>query len=160
VVLYECLCGQKPFVAETLPHLAVLIAEGRYEAASLRRPGLGSECDAVIGRAMVADRNLRYPSVAALKTALEALRTGAPIEATATLPFAGTIPVDFPTGAPRAPGPTAAPRGTTGSALPTGAPAQTDAPLSHTRPEGRARGRGGLVAVALGLLVLGGVGVL
>ena len=151
VVLYECLCGAKPFVAETLPHLAILIAEGRYEPASMRRPGLEAQCDAIIGRAMVADRSVRYKSAEELKAALETLRRRAPGEQPQTLPFAGTIPVELMANA--------VPRGAD-----TGAPALTGseqgitgAPLSHTKPESAARGRGGVVWAVLGLVALAGV---
>lgn len=164
VVLYECLCGAKPFVAETLPHLAILIAEGRYEPASLRRPGLETQCDAVIARAMVADRKSRYGTVGELKAALEGLRRRSGGEAQVTLPFAGTIPVERmppPPGAgargdllPMA----AAPSAATGAGQAT-SPAMTDAPLSHTRPEQELKRKSSrLVGAALGVLALAGVG--
>ena len=158
VVLYECLCGQKPFVAETLPHLAILISEGRYEAASLRRPGLGAQCDSVIAHAMVADRGQRYKSAAELKAALEALRGGAPLELPGTLPFAGTIPVAFPTPPAAGAGPTPAPATQQSRGLETAAPALTDAPLSHTSAEPAPRGRGGMLALVLAVLAACGVG--
>jgi serine/threonine-protein kinase len=163
VVLYECLCGAKPFVAETLPHLAILIAEGRYEPASVRRPGLETQCDAVIGRAMMADRAQRYKSIDELKSALTALRRRAPGEAPMTLPFAGTIPVELSAVAPpqggqrREPGEEGAPL-TEPAALGT-APAITGAPISHTKPEIVARRRGsGLVWAIIGALALVSVG--
>ncbi|HTQ04217.1 MAG TPA: serine/threonine-protein kinase [Polyangiaceae bacterium] len=160
VVLYECLCGSKPFVAETLPHLAILIAEGRYEPVSVRRPGLEAQCDAIIARAMVADRSQRYKSVNDLKAALETLRRRAGAEAPMTLPFAGTIPVQMP-----APGaiaaarsPAAAPAATSGGG-PGTSPAMTDAPLSHTRPEAETKRKSsGFVGAALGVLALAGIG--
>ena len=156
VVLYECLCGQKPFVAETLPHLAILIAEGRYEPASLRRPGLAAQCDSVIAHAMVADRSARYRSAEELRRALEALRRGAPVEAPGTLPFAGTIPVAFPEGLP--PGAVGTAPETAASPRLEAAQALTDAPLSHTRAEPKAAGRGGLVGLIVAVLVAGGIG--
>jgi serine/threonine-protein kinase len=161
VVLYECLCGQKPFVAETLPHLAILIAEGRYEPASLRRPGLEPQCDAVIGRALMTERSQRYKTIDEFKAALEALRRRAPGEAPVTLPFAGTIPVELPGPSTRsAPGATGrdaeAPAHTAG---PGTAPAITGAPLSHTTPGEPARRRGsGLIWGVLGLLSVASIG--
>jgi serine/threonine-protein kinase len=163
VVLYECLCGQKPFVAETLPHLAILIAEGRYEPASARRPGLESACDAVIARAMMAERSQRYKSIDELKAALDTLRRRAPGEVPLTLPFAGTIPIDLPPSAARvAAG--LAPKGNDASLAPNTAgpetsPAITGAPLSHTKPELPASGKSsGLVWGVIGALVVAAVG--
>jgi serine/threonine-protein kinase len=158
VVLYECLCGQKPFVAETLPHLAILISEGRYEPASLRRPGLAAQCDSVIAHAMVADRSQRYKSAAELKAALEALRGGVPLEIPGTLPFAGTIPVAFPPAPALGPAPTAAPATQQSAGQSTGAPALTDAPLSHTNAEPSAPKRPGTLGAVLAVLAAAGVG--
>lgn len=73
VILYECLTGYKPFDAETLPHLAVLISEGRYARVSERRPGLPAEFDEVIARALHADRGARYPTARALAQALASI---------------------------------------------------------------------------------------
>jgi serine/threonine-protein kinase len=71
VVLYECLAGRRPFEAETLPHLAVLIAEGNYTPVSHARPGIPVELDAVIAGALSADRSLRYRSASAFAEALD-----------------------------------------------------------------------------------------
>jgi serine/threonine-protein kinase len=158
VVLYECLCGAKPFVAETLPHLAILISEGRYEPASMRRPGLETQCDAVIARALMADRSQRYQSIAELKAALDTLRRRTAGEAPMTLPFAGTIPVEVSAQA-RAATPQATELGlpaNTAGASP--APAVTGAPLSHTRPDvPRRRGGSSLLWGVLGVLAVASV---
>jgi serine/threonine-protein kinase len=71
VVFYECLAGKRPFEAETLPHLAVLIAEGNYAPVSHARPGIPVELDAVIARALSADRASRYSSASAFAEALD-----------------------------------------------------------------------------------------
>jgi eukaryotic-like serine/threonine-protein kinase len=159
VVLYECLCAAKPFIAETLPHLAILIAEGRYEPASIRRPGLEAQCDAVIARAMVADRAKRYKSAAELKAALEGLRRRSPAEAPVTLPFAGTIPVELM--AAPAPGAVASGAARLGAPATSGggngvtSPAMTGAPLSHTKPEGTpGRRSSGVIWVVVGVVAL------
>jgi tRNA A-37 threonylcarbamoyl transferase component Bud32 len=73
VVLYECLAGTRPFEAETLPHLAVLIAEGNYAPVSHARPGIPVELDEVIARALSANRAARYPSASAFAEALDAV---------------------------------------------------------------------------------------
>ena len=159
VVLYECLCGAKPFVAETLPHLAILISEGRYEPASMRRTGLETQCDAVIARAMMADRSQRYKSIAELKGALDTLRRRAAGDAPMTLPFAGTIPVEIAAAAmARAPTPRATEIGPpTDTACGSPAPAITGAPLSHPAPE-TLRGRGsGVIWGIIGVLAVASV---
>jgi serine/threonine-protein kinase len=73
VVLYECLAGKRPFEAETLPHLAVLIAEGNYAPVSHARPGIPVELDEVIARALSANRTARYPSASAFAEALDSV---------------------------------------------------------------------------------------
>jgi serine/threonine protein kinase len=74
VLFYECLTGAKPFVAETLPHLAVLIHQGEYEAPSHLRQGLPPAADLVISRAMASDRSKRYASMTELSAAVARLR--------------------------------------------------------------------------------------
>ena len=74
VILYECLTADKPYSAETLPHLMVLIHEGRYAPPSMRRPELPPECDAVVATAMAGDRLKRYANIDELVSALEVLR--------------------------------------------------------------------------------------
>lgn len=74
VLFYECLTGAKPFVAETLPHLAVLIHQGKYEAPSHLRQGLPAAADTVISRAMASDRSERYSSAAEFSSAIARLR--------------------------------------------------------------------------------------
>lgn len=60
VVFYECLTGRKPFVAETLPHLAVLIHEGKYDPPTAVRQGLPAAVDGIVARAMASDPAERY----------------------------------------------------------------------------------------------------
>jgi serine/threonine-protein kinase len=70
VVLYECLTGRKPFVADSLPRLIVLIHEGRYEAPSSVRPDLGKEWDTLVAQALALDRGQRFPSAPELARAI------------------------------------------------------------------------------------------
>ena len=74
VILYECLTADKPYAAETLPHLAVLIYEGRYTPPSVRNPGLPPECDQVVALALASDRSRRYADIDELARGLIALR--------------------------------------------------------------------------------------
>jgi serine/threonine protein kinase len=74
VLLYECLTGRKPFVAETLPHLAVLIHQGKYDTPRELRPELPGAADTLISRAMAGDRTARYGSANELASAVTLLR--------------------------------------------------------------------------------------
>jgi serine/threonine-protein kinase len=74
VLFYECLTGRKPFVADTLPHLAVLIYQGKYATPSEVRHGLPPAADVVVSRAMASDRGERYGSAAELAAAVSRLR--------------------------------------------------------------------------------------
>jgi eukaryotic-like serine/threonine-protein kinase len=85
VVLYECLTGKKPFDADSLPHLAVLIHEGKYAPLKSHRPDAPVGLEAVIARAMAVDRNHRYPTARALKQSLEEIDVAAKLAAGATL---------------------------------------------------------------------------
>lgn len=75
VVLYECLTGTKPFVADTLPHLVVLIFQGNFIPASTVRTGLPEAFDRIIAKAMARDRNDRFATPAELAQALARLRS-------------------------------------------------------------------------------------
>src|SRR5690606_27832343 len=71
VILYECLCGQRPFEAETLPHLSVLIHEGKPTPPSELRADLPPALDQVIRRAMATAPSDRYQTVAAFSDSLQ-----------------------------------------------------------------------------------------
>jgi len=74
IVLYECLTGRKPFTAETLPHLCLLIDRGEYQPPSQVRAGLPAAIDELVARAMARDKKDRYPSARAFGEALDELR--------------------------------------------------------------------------------------
>ncbi|MBL8679488.1 MAG: protein kinase [Myxococcales bacterium] len=70
VVLYECVCGEPPFTAHTLPALVRLVAQGGAEAPSARTTGVPQGFDEVLLRAMSVDKSQRFPSVWAFGRAL------------------------------------------------------------------------------------------
>jgi serine/threonine-protein kinase len=137
VMLYECLTGRKPFHAETLPALAVLIHEGRYSPASACTPGLHSAVDRLIAHAMAADRRQRPPSPRAFA---EALRSAASSSFALDATVAGQAPP--PPAAAGAPDEILAAAGEPGVALavtgssPLGVapPAATAAPIETLAP--------------------------
>ena len=65
LVLYESVTGRKVYFAETLTQLAVMIHEGRYAPVSQFRADVPAGFDAVIARALDANRDTRYPTVRA-----------------------------------------------------------------------------------------------
>jgi serine/threonine-protein kinase len=91
VVLYECLTGAPPFVAETLPALCVLIHEGKYEPP---RDVPRAVAD-LIAKALERDRKRRYRTARELADAIAQVKAGealsfgetlaVPSEATATV---------------------------------------------------------------------------
>jgi eukaryotic-like serine/threonine-protein kinase len=71
VILYECLAGVRPFEAETLPHLAVLIHTGEAVPLSQHRPDLPPGFAELVHHAMTADRTQRTQTASELRAALE-----------------------------------------------------------------------------------------
>jgi len=73
VILYECAAGEPPFNAASLPHLVVLIHEGKPRPLAERRPDLPAPFCDLVARAMATDREQRVPSARDLGEALRAL---------------------------------------------------------------------------------------
>jgi eukaryotic-like serine/threonine-protein kinase len=74
VILYECACGVRPYDAQAVEHLAVLIHEGKAVPLSERRPSLSPAFCAVVERAMAVDRERRFGSARELAEALQPMR--------------------------------------------------------------------------------------
>jgi hypothetical protein len=74
VILYECASGVRPFDAQTLERLAILIHEGKATALGERVPSLPPELCAIVHRAMAVERDDRYPTARALAEALAPFR--------------------------------------------------------------------------------------
>jgi len=93
VLLYEALCGRKPFEGDDPFALATAIREGAYESPSSVFPDAEPEIVAVIERAMQRDPAERYESAAAMAAALlgeDAEETG---DVTATIVAPVTTPL-------------------------------------------------------------------
>jgi serine/threonine-protein kinase len=71
VILYECLSGVRPFEAETLPHLAILIHTGQPKPIAEHRPELPPGLVALVHGAMAPDRGQRMQSAGELRSMLE-----------------------------------------------------------------------------------------
>lgn len=61
-MMYELLCGAKPFAAETNLALVTLIAQGRYVPLDEKIPGLPASLVRIVHRAMQKDTTRRYAS--------------------------------------------------------------------------------------------------
>jgi eukaryotic-like serine/threonine-protein kinase len=96
VVLYECVTGQKPFQAETLPQLFVQIHLNEYAPASSIAPS-AALLDSLIAKAMARDPELRFQTPAELGRALRELavhtqRAESPFQAPAPVASLAAIP--------------------------------------------------------------------
>lgn len=70
ITLYEMLCGERPFEANTYADLVVKVTSESVEPLERRVPDLPSGLGAVVARAMARDTHARYPTVDALKDEL------------------------------------------------------------------------------------------
>jgi eukaryotic-like serine/threonine-protein kinase len=78
VVLYEMLCGRRPYEGELAAVLPRII-EGDYPPPSTLNPAISPELEAVMGASMALDREQRYPTAQAFSEALrEQLYSGWP----------------------------------------------------------------------------------
>ncbi|HKO47102.1 MAG TPA: serine/threonine-protein kinase, partial [Polyangiaceae bacterium] len=72
VILYECLAGVRPFEAETLAHLAILIHTGQPLPIAQHRPDLPPGFAQLVHSAMATDRGQRTQTAGDLRNQLEA----------------------------------------------------------------------------------------
>jgi serine/threonine protein kinase len=70
-ILYECLCGRRPYQGRSLVELALKAQEGDAPPPSLVRPGLPTDLDEVALRALHPDLRERTPSAETLVQELE-----------------------------------------------------------------------------------------
>jgi eukaryotic-like serine/threonine-protein kinase len=63
VVLYECVVGAPPFVAQSIPALCVRMAQNDYVRVSRLRPDAPPEFDPILERSLRADPDERYASM-------------------------------------------------------------------------------------------------
>jgi serine/threonine-protein kinase len=152
VVLYECLCGRPPFVADTDAAMAL----ARLHEQPLRprqiHASIPREIDGVIMRALERDPADRYRSAAEFRASLLAALHGQP-------PQLVTAPPPVPTGGPPAPAGTAG----AGPAGEPAAPAVGQVAITPAPTNRKGRDRGWLVttvAVVLVAVALGVAGVL
>jgi len=98
VVLYECVCGRRPFESDSIYTILHAIGEGEYPAPRSVRPELPAAIEAAIMRAMQLEPAGRFPTVRHFAAAL--LPFG---NETSRLLWADTFRIDGPTTAPEVP---------------------------------------------------------
>jgi serine/threonine-protein kinase len=105
VILYECAAGARPYEANSVEHLAVLIHEGKAVPLAERNPSLPASFCAAVHRAMAVERDDRFGSARELSEALAAsmgsARRSTPVSAPPGDHASGRV-VIRPSSAPRA----------------------------------------------------------
>jgi serine/threonine-protein kinase len=105
VMLYEALTGQRPFDAETYNQLILKIATETPAPMTSLNPAVDERLVAVIERAMAREPVLRFPSIEALATALEAFAGGVRFRTSSSLAqrSPSSLPVSPPSRLPPPP---------------------------------------------------------
>ncbi|MCC6646377.1 MAG: protein kinase [Polyangiaceae bacterium] len=145
VIAYEASTGKRPFEADTLPHLAVLIHEGKPAPPSSLRPAIPAALEEIVRRAMATSPAERYACPRDLGSALAALELE-PSHLDRSFALDATAATDAP------PPPAAPPREppAASATVPGASLAESQAPMSRTHADApRAPRRTGLwVALA------------
>jgi eukaryotic-like serine/threonine-protein kinase len=71
IILFELLTGQKPFLAETLPELVLVVATEAHRPLRSLRVDVPPGLEAIVSRCLEKDRERRFQSVAELAAALQ-----------------------------------------------------------------------------------------
>jgi len=91
-VLYESLCGQRPFTGDDLTALAYAVVHGHVVPISRRRPGLPAELDRFFARALAKNPADRFPDGEAFASALAQALVAVPVAvADATMAASGLL---------------------------------------------------------------------
>jgi len=73
VVLYEMVCGHRPFTGRSMPELTTAITQGILKPPSTHNPALSPELERIILTALEMDRDLRYSDASLMAQDLRAL---------------------------------------------------------------------------------------
>jgi serine/threonine protein kinase len=99
VVLYEMLCGRTPFVGQGYAQILGSLVEGNYPQPSSLRPEMSRDLEAAIACALDRDRDKRFSSAAAMRTAIsEGLADATPTPVVLSAAFGNPLGAGF--GAP------------------------------------------------------------
>jgi serine/threonine-protein kinase len=75
-IMYECLCGERPFEADSPHALMYRILHGRPRSIASLRTDLPAEVATLLSRALASDRTQRFANVGEFASALDALVPG------------------------------------------------------------------------------------
>jgi serine/threonine-protein kinase len=78
VVLYEMVCGQRPFMGRSMPELTRAITQGILQPPSVHNPSILSELETIIMTALAKDREQRYEEASIMARQLRALNLQPP----------------------------------------------------------------------------------
>lgn len=98
VVLYECLCGRPPFLADTEAATALARLQSEPRRPRIFRAGIPKPLDDVVMRALARDPAGRYASAAEMRAALLALGRSSPRETYTASPLESRVPALDPDG--------------------------------------------------------------
>jgi serine/threonine-protein kinase len=78
VVLYEMVCGQRPFTGRSMPELTHAITQGNLQPPRVHNPEISPELEAVILTALATDREQRYEEAGLMARHLRSLNLQPP----------------------------------------------------------------------------------
>lgn len=78
VVLYEMVCGQRPFTGRSMPELTRAITQGHLQLPRVHNPEIPPELEAIIMTALATDREQRYEEAGLMARHLRSLNLQAP----------------------------------------------------------------------------------
>jgi serine/threonine-protein kinase len=93
VVLYEMVCGQRPFMGRSMPELTRAITQGDLRPPSVHNPSILPELETIIMTALAKDREQRYEEASIMARHLRALNLQPPqLPQLPFLPSPSTLP--------------------------------------------------------------------
>jgi len=96
VVLYEMLCGRTPFVGQGYAQILGSLIEGNYPQPRSLRVEIGTDLEAAIACALDRDREKRFSSAAAMRTAIsQGLADTTPTPVVLSAAFGDPLRADF-----------------------------------------------------------------
>jgi serine/threonine protein kinase len=86
VVLYEMVCGQRPFTGRSMPELTRAITQGHLQPPGVHNPAIPPELEAIIMTTLATDREQRYEEAGLMARHLRSLNLQAPQVSPSTIP--------------------------------------------------------------------------
>lgn len=86
VVLYEMVCGQRPFTGRSMPELTRAITQGQFQPPGVHNPAIPPALEVIIMTALATDREQRYEEAGLMARHLRSLNLQAPQVSPSTTP--------------------------------------------------------------------------